>query len=120
MLGVDVTVGENHIVIPLVYGSLSLGTQAVDRLLHSLHASGGIEEHRHSDGVEPLILEMTQYVEFAVRHDRRGHHHHVAQFRRGMQDILPDRPHILVSDMTSSSRIGSIGGLVTCANCWRK
>ena len=40
---------------------------------------------------------------------------------KGFKTIkLPTAPMYSVSDMTSSSRMGSMAGLVTCANCWRK
>ena len=38
----------------------------------------------------------------------------------GTKILLPTAPIYSVRLMTSSSRIGSIGGLVTWANCWRK
>ncbi|MNF75772.1 hypothetical protein D3C84_578530 [compost metagenome] len=34
--------------------------------------------------------------------------------------MLRSAPRQISSDMTMASRSGSIGGLVTCANCWRK
>ena len=35
-------------------------------------------------------------------------------------NVLPSGPIELSSDITSASRIGSIGGFVTCANSWWK
>jgi hypothetical protein len=35
-------------------------------------------------------------------------------------NVLPSGPIVVSSDITSASRIGSIGGLVTCANSWVK
>ena len=35
-------------------------------------------------------------------------------------NVLPSGPSVVSSDITSASRIGSIGGFVTCANSWWK
>ena len=38
----------------------------------------------------------------------------------GVRILVPTAPIYSVSDITKSSRIGSMAGLVTCANCCRK
>ena len=90
MLLVEVAVREDDVVYTLVYTGFSLMTQVVERLTKSFLALCYLKEDRQLLGVEALVADVTKYIKLCV------------------------------GQYGSSSRMGSMAGLVTCANCWRK
>lgn len=70
-------------------------------------------------GAIVFAFQRGELFEIGVQQDRRFE----AQAVRppsASQNTFISRPMLVASDMTCASRSGSIGGLVTCANCWRK
>ena len=88
MRGIDAAVAEDHIVVSVVHRLLRGPAQFAERLFERRAVAADREEHRQRDRPEPLVLQMAQDVQIAVRNDRRGHHHHLAQLRRGFQNVL--------------------------------
>ncbi len=73
-----VAVGEHHIVIAPVDGSLRIAAKQVEGPLHCHHSPFCLKEHGERNGAESLILKMAQHVEFAVADHGRRHHHDLA------------------------------------------
>ena len=82
---------------------------------NSCSPSCGTEQSVNSGGQEIAPADAPQSFEILIGQDRMRQLQRVAMLRRLFEDVAL-RADIAGSDMTSSSRIGSMAGLVTCAN----
>ena len=104
--------------IALAHGSFCAGAKFVEHLLKPRRAKAGMES-----GVQRARLEMgvrnirdrPDLFQIAVREDRLAHFEALGAGDSSRSNRLGRGPMIETKLMTSSSRIGSIGGLVTCA-----
>ena len=78
MLAVDVTVGKNDIVDTLVYALLRLLAQIVQGAAQTAFAFLHIEEHRQLHGVESLIADVAEQVQFGIGEYGLWQTHHLA------------------------------------------
>ena len=78
MLAVDVTIGKNDVVDALVYALLCLLAQIVQGTAQTAFAFLHIEEHRQLHGVESLIADIAEQVQFGIGEYGLWQTHHLA------------------------------------------
>ena len=86
VVGVDVAVGENDVVVAIVDAALSLLAQVVERLAQTVLALAALEYYRQLHGVEALVSDVAQDVELRVCQYGVGQTHHLAVGLVGCQD----------------------------------
>src|SRR5438477_555464 len=98
---VDTPVAQNQELVPVLDGLRSLSAEIIHRSSEPVRTFSHPEQHPQG-----LALEVRVGCLTLIRRQASG----VSAITFGLGPIL------VTSDMTSSSRIGSIGGLVTWAN----
>ena len=122
MLRVDAAVAEDEEARALVDRALGRGAERVERRLErrarrpsavASNSAGSTASGKSGSG-SATSFASSSFVRIGCASSSRRHCCGVSASR------LPSPPRQLTSVITSFSRIGSIGGFVTCANCCLK
>lgn len=120
MDGIYVAVGQYNVVHAFGDGLFGFLAQAVKRFLQSCTSFGDFKQYRQLYSLEAFIADVAENIQLRIRQDGWFSRTILQWLSLGVSMFMPTAPMYSVRDITNSSRIGSIGGLVTCANCWRK
>ena len=117
--GVDVAIGKDDVVDPLVDRLLRLAAELTQGLLQSGTTPLGLEEHWQFGALESLVADVAEQVELRIGQDGvvQTHHLTVAFVRRQdvhtyRTDVLRERHHQLLADGVDR-RVGYLGKLLT-------
>ena len=106
--------------LPSAMACVRLREQLVHRGLQALGAVGSHENNRQCDGLEAGPLNLTKFCQVVVGQNRRIQRYQMGILGAGRAAYFASVPMVIPAEVTISSRIQSIGGLVTCAkSCWK-
>ena len=106
---------SDRMIVLLLRPLRSCALEILERARQTGAAGVGVEQHRQRHGLEPALVDVTKPRELLVVDDRRLHADLAARLGAGLQRFASG-PIVDPIDVTSSSRIASSGGFVTCAN----
>ena len=116
---IHATVGENNIVVSVVYTLGSLLAEFVQSFVQSFFAFDGLKEHVELHGIEALVADILKNIQLGVGQDRMWQTHHLAIALIGVQNartyatyVLGETHHKVLTDGVDG-RVGNLCKLLT-------
>ena len=93
---INIPVGEHNIVAAIIHSLFSLDAHLLNTFFEPFGAIFHCKRHRHFAGVEALVAQVAEDIEFAIGDNRTLKFHHFAQFLLRAEQIHIQRADIAI------------------------